>query len=61
MKLMMNDYRWHYKDIMKLSLPVIASQIGQITVGLADNIMIGQYGSLELAASSFATKTGCRA
>lgn len=39
---------------MKLSLPVIASQIGQITVGIADNVMIGRYGSRELASASFA-------
>jgi MATE family multidrug resistance protein len=46
--------RIHYIETLKLGLPVIVSQLGQITVGLADNIMIGQLGTSSLAAASFA-------
>ncbi len=35
-------------------MPVIFSQIGQVTVNLVDNIMVGHLGTTELAASSFA-------
>jgi len=37
-----------------LAIPVIFSQIGQVTVNLADNIMVGHIGTTELAAASFA-------
>jgi MATE family multidrug resistance protein len=43
-----------YRRIWQLSLPVILSQLGQITVGIADNLMIGHLGPNELAAASFA-------
>ena len=46
--------RSHYKATIKLGLPVVISQLGQITVGLADNIMVGRLGTTELAAASFA-------
>jgi MATE family multidrug resistance protein len=42
-----------YKKTLALSLPVIIAQAGQITVGLADNMMIGSLGRTELAAASF--------
>lgn len=47
-------HRSHYRATIKLGLPVVISQLGQITVGLADNIMIGRLGTTELAAASFA-------
>jgi len=47
-------HRLHYRDTMRLSLPVMISQLGQITVGLADNIMVGRLGATELAAAAFA-------
>ena len=37
-----------------MAVPVIFSQIGQVTVNLADNIMVGHLGTTELAAASFA-------
>ena len=37
-----------------MAIPVIFSQIGQVTVNLADNIMVGHIGTTELAAASFA-------
>ncbi|MCL3781956.1 MATE family efflux transporter [Prolixibacteraceae bacterium JC049] len=42
-----------YGRILRLAFPVIVSQLGQITVSLVDNIMIGRLGTLELAAASF--------
>jgi len=47
-------YRPHYAATRKLAIPVIIAQIGQITVGIADNMMIGQLGKTELAAAAFA-------
>ncbi|TAJ13485.1 MATE family efflux transporter [Marinilabiliaceae bacterium JC017] len=47
-------HRPHYKETWQLGLPVIIAQIGQITVGLADNMMIGRLGATQLAAASFA-------
>ena len=43
-----------YKRILRLAIPVVLSQIGQVTVSLVDNIMVGHAGTLELAASAFA-------
>lgn len=37
-----------------MAVPVIFSQIGQVTVNLVDNIMVGHLGTTELAAASFA-------
>ena len=47
-------FRPHYVETQKLALPVIIAQVGQITVGLVDNMMIGQLGKTELAAAAFA-------
>jgi MATE family multidrug resistance protein len=43
-----------YKRNLRLALPVVLSQIGQVVVMLADNMMVGHVGTVELAASSFA-------
>lgn len=44
-----------YTDLIKLALPVIIAQVGQLSVQLVDNIMVGQLGTAEpLAAVSFA-------
>lgn len=42
-----------YKKTLRLSIPVIIAQAGQITVGLIDNIMIGKLGTTPFAAASF--------
>ncbi|WP_282014574.1 MATE family efflux transporter [Marinifilum flexuosum] len=42
-----------YKKTLSLSIPVIIAQAGQITVGLIDNVMIGQLGTTPFAAASF--------
>lgn len=36
-----------------MAFPVVLSQIGQVTVSLADNMMVGHVGTVELAAASF--------
>lgn len=43
-----------YRRNLRLAIPVVLSQIGQITVTLVDNIMVGHVGTAELAASAFA-------
>lgn len=43
----------YYKDILRLAGPVILTQAGQILVQLIDNAMVGQLGTLPLAAVSF--------
>lgn len=43
----------YYKDILKLAGPVILTQAGQILVQLIDNAMVGQLGTVPLAAVSF--------
>ena len=37
-----------------LAYPVMLSQLGQVAVGVADSMMVGRLGALELAASSLA-------
>ncbi len=44
----------HYIPNIKLALPVVLSQAGQMVVSLADTLMVGQLGATELAAVSFA-------
>ena len=43
----------HYKALWKLGLPIIIGQLGIIVLGFADTLMIGHYGTHELAAASF--------
>lgn len=44
----------HYRRNMQLAWPVMLGQLGHVMVGLADSIMIGQLGTIPLAASAFA-------
>ena len=46
-------YKQHYKETLKLGIPIVMGQIGIVLVGLVDNIMIGHYATQDLAASSF--------
>ena len=50
---LIGKYGSNYKSILKLAIPIIIGQLGGIITGLADTIMVGQYGTNELAASSF--------
>ncbi|HPS72048.1 MAG TPA: MATE family efflux transporter, partial [Bacteroidales bacterium] len=44
----------YYKRNLKLAYPVMLAQLGQVTVSMADTIMVGRVGTTELAASAFA-------
>lgn len=48
-----SKYKEHYKALIHLGVPIVIGQIGIVVVGLADNIMVGQYDTLHLAAASF--------
>lgn len=55
---LLNTYKPYYKANLRLAMPVILSQVGHITVQLADTAMVGHYGGEDptpLAAVSFAT------
>lgn len=41
-----------YRQIAVLALPILVSQLGNITVAFADNIMVGHYSTPALAAAS---------
>ncbi len=41
------------KQTLKLAFPMMASYLGQMLLGLADTVMIGQLGTVELAAVAF--------
>lgn len=41
------------KNLLKLGLPVLVTQLGIISVSFADTMMVGAYGLNELAASAF--------
>ncbi|MGL5562371.1 MAG: MATE family efflux transporter [Tannerellaceae bacterium] len=48
------SYLPFYKRNLKIAVPIMLSQLGQGVVVLFDNIMVGQLGTNELAAVSFA-------
>jgi MATE family multidrug resistance protein len=48
------SYLPFYKRNLAVAIPVVLSQAGQMTVQLADNMMVGHVGTTELAAASFA-------
>lgn len=43
----------HYKETIRLGIPIMLGQLGIIVVGFADNIMVGHHSTQELAAASF--------
>ncbi len=52
-----STYKEQYKATLKLAFPVVLTQLGQIMVQFADNVMVGRYGgedAVPLAAVSFA-------
>jgi MATE family multidrug resistance protein len=48
------SYRQHTRDILVLSLPVVAGQIGMTLLGQTDALMIGQLGHVYLSAANLA-------
>ena len=51
---MLRKYYPHYMELLKLGIPLVLTQAGQMSVQLIDNAMIGRSGTAALAASSFA-------
>ena len=49
-----SDYFPYYRRNLILAYPVVLSLLGQVTVSLIDNAMVGRVGTVELAAASFA-------
>lgn len=50
---LLSAYGNHYKETIRLGVPIMLGQLGIIIVGFADNIMVGHHSSIELAAASF--------
>jgi multidrug resistance protein, MATE family len=50
----MPQYMPYYSRLLKLAMPLVLTQAGQMTVQLIDNAMVGHFGTAELAAASFA-------
>ena len=46
-------YGTHCRALLKLGLPIVVGQLGIIILSLADTLMVGRYGTNELAAASF--------
>ena len=53
MRTFIATYHPHYKELIHIGIPIVIGQIGIVLVGLADNIMVGRYDTLHLAAASF--------
>lgn len=49
----MKAYREHYKDLLKLGMPIVIGQLGIIFVSFADTFMVGWHGTEDLGAASF--------
>jgi len=49
----LREYIPYYRRNLKVAIPVIIAQAGQVTIMMADNIMVGWVNSAELAAMSF--------
>ncbi len=47
------NYRREYATLFRLGMPVMATQLGIITVAFADTAMVGAYGVDQLAAAAF--------
>ena len=52
--MMFEGYSTEFKKNMKIALPVMLGQLGQVTVGIVDSLMIGRLGTSNLAAVSVA-------
>ncbi len=50
----LRNYKQHLKDHLVLAYPIMISQLSEISIGVADNIMVSQLGALTLAAAALA-------
>lgn len=53
MRNLWKQYREEYRNLFRLGLPVLVTQVGVIVVSFADTMMVGAYGVDELAAAAF--------
>lgn len=44
---------FHYKQLLKIGLPIVVGQLGIIVLSFADTMMVGHYSTNDLAAASF--------
>lgn len=49
----LSTYITEYRTIMRLAIPLLVGQFGNIAVAFADNIMVGHYSTDALASASF--------
>jgi MATE family multidrug resistance protein len=55
MKQLYTKYKPHYRDSLKLAIPVVISQVGHMAVQLSDSMIVGHWvGTIALAAVSLA-------
>lgn len=47
------EYKSHYKSLIKLGVPIVIGQVGMIVLGVADTLMIGRHSTMDLGAASF--------
>lgn len=45
--------RAHFRKNIGIALPIMIAQLGQVAVGVADSLMVGRLGTVELAAVAF--------
>jgi len=50
---MLKKYFIHYPTLLRLGIPIMIGQLGTIIMGFMDTVMIGHYGTGELAAAGF--------
>lgn len=48
-----DKYKGEYRELFRLGLPMLMSQLGVILLSFSDTIMVGRYGVNELAAAAF--------
>ena len=46
-------YKRHYVDLLRIGVPIMMGQMSTILMGFADTLMVGRYGTSELAAAGF--------
>lgn len=52
--MLIQKYRPHLREGFQLAYPVMLSQLGHVTMGVADNIMVGNLGAAHLAGAGLA-------
>lgn len=54
MSIFSKEYKSHYKENVRVAWPVIMGQLGHMAASVADNAMVGNISSVQLAACAFA-------